>query len=168
MTSQHLSFSSLRIGHGYDVHAFSPDRKLILGGVVLEHYQGLAGHSDADVLTHAVMDALLGASRLGDIGKWFPPSDDTYKDADSLLLLKKVAALIREKGFLILDIDSVIIAEKPKISPYRDLMRKNLAEAMNVDIEHVGCKATTTEHLGYEGREEGISASATCLLVKTQ
>ncbi len=166
MISQSNPFSSLRIGHGFDVHAFSPYRKLILGGVCIDHYQGLEGHSDADVLTHAIMDALLGAARLGDIGKLFPPTDESYKDADSIHLLKKVASLLNENGFFILDIDSVVIAEKPKISPYREQMRSNLAVAMNIDQEHIGCKATTTEHLGYEGREEGISAQASCLLMK--
>ena len=156
----------LRIGQGMDVHAFAPGRKLIIGGVDIEHHQGLDGHSDADVLTHAVMDALLGAARAGDIGKLFPPDDPAFKDADSIKLLGHVAAHVRELGFEIIDVDSVIAAQAPKLSPYRDKMRENLAAAMGVPAENVGVKATTTEHLGFEGREEGISATAVCLLAR--
>ena len=156
----------LRIGQGMDVHAFAKGRKLIIGGVDIPHHQGLDGHSDADVLTHAIMDALLGAARAGDIGKLFPPTDPAFKDADSIKLLEHVAAHVRNLGFEIIDVDSVIAAQEPKLSPHRDKMRENLAAAMGVPIENVGVKATTTEHLGFEGREEGISATATCLLAR--
>ena len=155
---------ALRIGLGYDVHAFAPDRKLILGGVDIPHTQGLDGHSDADVLAHAVADALLGAIRGGDIGKLFPDTDPAYKGADSLKLLAAVADLVRECGFYIVDIDCVIAAQAPKLSPYRDQMRANLANACGIPVENLGVKATTTEHLGFEGREEGISAQAVALV----
>ena len=157
---------NLRIGQGMDVHAFAPGRPLIVGGVKIPHYQGLDGHSDADVLTHAVMDALLGAARAGDIGKLFPPDDPAYEGADSIKLLEHVAARVRELGFEILDVDSVIAAQEPKLSPHRDAMRQNLASAMGISVENVGVKATTTERLGYEGREEGMTAYASCLLVR--
>lgn len=156
----------LRIGQGMDVHAFAPGRPLIIGGVKIPHYQGLDGHSDADVLTHAIMDALLGAARAGDIGKLFPPTDPAFKNADSIKLLEHVAAKVRELGFEILDVDSVIAAQEPKLSPHRDAMRQNLASAMGISVENVGVKATTTERLGYEGREEGMTAYASCLLVR--
>lgn len=156
----------LRIGQGMDVHAFAPGRKLIIGGVDIPHTQGLDGHSDADVLAHAIMDALLGAARAGDIGKLFPPDDPAYEGADSIKLLERVSAHIRGLGFDILDVDSVISAQAPKLSPYRDQMRANLAAAMGLSVENVGVKATTTEHLGFEGREEGVSATAACLLVR--
>ena len=156
----------LRVGLGYDVHAFAPYRKLILGGVEIPHHHGLDGHSDADVLAHAVADALLGAIRGGDIGKLFPDTDPAYKDADSLVLLKAVADLVWEKGFEIVDIDCVIAAQSPKLSPYRDEMRKNLARACGIDVDALGVKATTTEHLGFEGREEGISAQAVALVCR--
>ncbi len=159
-------FSRLRIGQGMDVHAFAPGRKLILGGVDIPHTQGLLGHSDADVLAHAVADALLGAIRGGDIGKLFPDTDPAYKDANSLKLLAAVAQKVREEGYEILDVDSVIAAQAPKLSPYRDQMRANLAHAMGISVENVGVKATTTEHLGFEGREEGISATSVCLLCR--
>ena len=159
-----FAIRGLRVGTGMDVHAFAVGRKLIIGGVEIPHHQGLDGHSDADVLTHAIMDALLGAARAGDIGKLFPPDDPAYEGADSLELLKHVAAKVRELGFQILDVDSVIAAQAPRLSPYRDAMRENLAQAMGVAPENVGVKATTTEWLGFEGREEGISATATCLL----
>ena len=154
----------LRTGLGMDVHAFAPGRPLIIGGVNIPHYQGLDGHSDADVLTHAIMDALLGATRGGDIGKLFPPTDPAFKDADSIKLLEQVAAKVREMGFEIIDVDSVIVAQAPKMAPYREQMRANLAAAMGLDVENVGVKATTTEHLGFEGRGEGIAATAVCLL----
>lgn len=157
---------SLRIGLGYDVHAFAPDRKLILGGVDIPHHQGLDGHSDADVLLHAISDALLGATRLGDIGKLFPDTDPAYKGADSLKLLEAVAAHVREAGFEILDIDCVIAAQAPKLSPHREAMRENIARACGIEKENVGVKATTTEHLGFEGREEGISAQAVALVCR--
>lgn len=158
--------SSLRIGQGYDVHAFAEGRKLILGGVDIPHTRGLLGHSDADVLAHAVADALLGGIRGGDIGKLFPDDDPAYEGADSMVLLATVAELVRSQGFEILDVDSVVAAQAPKISPYRDQMRQNLADAMGISVDHVGIKATTTEHLGFEGREEGISATAVCLLAR--
>lgn len=159
-----MAASTLRIGLGYDVHAFAPNRKLILGGVDIPHHQGLDGHSDADVLAHAISDALLGAVRGGDIGKLFPDTDPAYKGADSLVLLSHVANLVRELGFEILDIDCVIAAQAPKLSPYREAMRSNLAHACGIDVESIGVKATTTEHLGFEGREEGISAQAVVLV----
>ena len=155
---------AMRVGLGYDVHAFAPNRKLILGGVDIPHTQGLDGHSDADVLAHAVADALLGAIRGGDIGKLFPDTDPAYKGADSLKLLAAVADLVRERGFCIVDIDCVIAAQAPKLSPYRDQMRANLANACGISVESLGVKATTTEHLGFEGREEGISAQAVALV----
>ena len=161
-------FSRLRIGSGMDVHAFAPDRKLILGGVDIPHTQGLLGHSDADVLAHAIMDALLGAMRGGDIGKLFPDTDPAYKGADSLVLMRRVAEHVRESGYDILDVDSVIACQAPKLSPHREKMRENLAAAMGIPVENVGVKATTTERLGFEGREEGISATATCLLLKRE
>lgn len=157
---------NLRIGQGMDVHAFAEGRKLIIGGVDIPHHKGLDGHSDADVLTHAIMDALLGAARAGDIGKLFPPDDPAYEGADSIALLGHVAEKIRELGFEILDVDSVIAAQAPKLSPHRNAMRENLARAMGISVENVGVKATTTEWLGFEGREEGISATATCLLLR--
>lgn len=156
----------LRVGLGMDVHAFAPNRKLILGGVDIPHHQGLDGHSDADVLLHAIADALLGAARLGDIGKHFPDTDPAYKDADSLKLLEAAANLLREEGFEILDIDCVIAAQAPKLSPYREAMRKNIARACGIATDNIGVKATTTERLGFEGREEGISAEAVALVCR--
>ncbi len=158
--------TSLKVGLGFDVHAFAEGRKLILGGVDIAHHHGLDGHSDADVLTHAVADALLGAIRAGDIGKLFPDTDPAYEGADSLKLLGEVAALVRSSGYRIIDIDCVIAAQAPKLSPYRDRMRENIARACALDIDDVGIKATTTEHLGYEGREEGISAQAVALVAR--
>ena len=159
---------TMRIGQGYDVHAFAEGRKLIIGGVEIPHTRGLLGHSDADVLAHAIADALLGGVRGGDIGKLFPDTDPAYKDANSLDLPAQVAAFVRGQGFEIVDVDSVIAAQAPKLSPYRDQMRANLAAAMDIPVENVGVKATTTEHLGFEGREEGISATAVCLLSRCQ
>ena len=156
----------MRTGLGYDVHAFAPGRKLILGGVDIPHHQGLDGHSDADVLAHAIMDALLGGVRGGDIGKLFPDTDPAYKGADSLKLLERVAQFVRDAGWEIVDVDSVIAAQAPKLSPYREQMRENLAAAMGIPVENVGVKATTTEHLGFEGREEGISAQAVCMMAR--
>ena len=156
----------LRIGHGYDVHQFADGRKCILGGVDVPSERGLLGHSDADVLTHALADAVLGAARLGDIGKLFPDTDPAYEGADSLKLLQEVATLVRQKGFEILDVDCTVAAQAPKLSPYRDEMRKNLARALGVDVEQVGVKATTTEGLGFVGRKEGIAAWAVALLSK--
>lgn len=157
---------NLRIGQGYDVHQLVEGRKLIMGGVDIPHTRGLLGHSDADVLAHAVADALLGGVRGGDIGKLFPDTDPAYEGTDSMKLLAAVAGFVRERGYEILDVDSVIAAQAPKLSPYRDQMRENLARAMGISPENVGVKATTTEHLGFEGREEGISATAVALLVR--
>ena len=157
---------NLRIGQGYDVHQLVEGRKLIMGGVDIPHTRGLLGHSDADVLAHAVADALLGGVRGGDIGKLFPDTDPAYEGADSMKLLAAVADSVRDRGYEILDVDSVIAAQAPKLSPYRDQMRENLARAMGISPENVGVKATTTEHLGFEGREEGISATAVALLVR--
>lgn len=157
---------NLRIGQGYDVHQLVEGRKLIMGGVDIPHTRGLLGHSDADVLAHAVADALLGGVRGGDIGKLFPDTDPAYEGADSMKLLAAVADFVRDRGYEILDVDSVIAAQAPKLSPYCDQMRENLARAMGISPENVGVKATTTEHLGFEGREEGISATAVALLVR--
>lgn len=157
---------NLRIGQGYDVHQLVEGRKLIMGGVDIPHTRGLLGHSDADVLAHAVADALLGGVRGGDIGKLFPDTDPAYEGADSMKLLAAVADFVRDRGYEILDVDSVIAAQAPKLSPYRDQMRENLARAMGISPENVGVKVTTTEHLGFEGREEGISATAVALLVR--
>lgn len=154
----------MRIGHGYDVHKFAENRKLILGGVEIPFELGLLGHSDADVLVHAVMDALLGAAALGDIGKLFPDTDDRYKGADSILLLKEVCAVLAEKGYSIGNIDATVIAQKPKLKDYIDLMRKNIADACKVDVSQISVKATTEEKLGFTGRLEGISAHTVCLI----
>ncbi|MEE0027066.1 MAG: 2-C-methyl-D-erythritol 2,4-cyclodiphosphate synthase [Atopobiaceae bacterium] len=154
----------LRIGHGYDVHQFADGRRCILGGVDVPSDRGLLGHSDADVLAHALADAVLGAARLGDIGKLFPDTDPAYEGADSMVLLSQVAELVRSKGFSIVDVDCTVAAQAPKLSPYRDQMRANLAAALGVDVEQVGVKATTTEHLGFVGRKEGIAAWAVALL----
>lgn len=154
----------LRIGLGYDVHAFSEGRRLIVGGVEIEHERGLLGHSDADVLAHALADAVLGALREGDIGKLFPDTDSAFAGADSLVLLAQVGELARERGFRIVDADCVVICERPRLSPHREAMRANLARALGVEVDCVGVKATTTERLGFEGREEGIGAQAVVLL----
>ncbi|MBP3892738.1 MAG: 2-C-methyl-D-erythritol 2,4-cyclodiphosphate synthase [Atopobiaceae bacterium] len=154
----------LHIGHGYDVHAFAEGRRLILGGVDIPHTRGLAGHSDADVLAHALMDALLGAMRADDIGQLFPDNDSAYEGADSLVLLARVAKLAREQGYRICDCDCTVAAQAPKLAPHRQAMRENLARAMDVGVAQVGVKATTTEHLGFVGREEGIAAWAVALL----
>ena len=154
----------MRIGHGYDVHAFCEDRLLVLGGVTVPYERGLAGHSDADVLAHAVADAVLGAARAGDIGTLFPDTDPAYEGADSLVLLARVAQLVREQGFEIVDVDATVAAQAPKLAPHRDAMRENLAGAMGISLDHVGVKATTTEHLGFVGRKEGIEAFAVALL----
>ena len=156
----------LHIGHGYDVHAFAEGRRLILGGVDIPHTRGLAGHSDADVLAHALMDALLGAMRADDIGQLFPDNDPAYEGADSLVLLARVADLARERGYRICDCDCTVAAQAPKLEPHRQAMRQNLAQAMSVDVAQVGVKATTTERLGFVGREEGIAAWAVALIEK--
>lgn len=154
----------MKIGIGYDVHKLVEGRKLILGGIGIPHELGLDGHSDADVLCHAICDSLLGAAKIGDIGELFPDNDPKYKGADSLKLLAIVGRKIKEQGFEILDIDSVISAQKPKISPYREKMRANISRALEIPIDSVGVKATTTEKLGFEGRCEGISAQAVALI----
>lgn len=154
----------LRIGIGYDAHAFADGRDLIIGGVRIEHARGLLGHSDADVLVHAIADAVLGALRAGDIGKLFPDSDPAFSGANSLDLLERVGELARESGWRIIDVDSVVICERPRLSPHRELMRENIAHALGIPSESVGVKATTTEQLGFEGREEGIGAQAVALL----
>lgn len=159
-----MAVRSMRVGLGYDVHRLEEGRALIIGGVAIPYERGLLGHSDADVLCHAIGDAILGAARCGDLGKHFPPSDDRYKDADSLVLLREIARIVGEAGFRIADVDSVIIAQDPKMSPHRDLMQANIAEALSIPVESVGVKATTTEWLGFEGRGEGIAAQAVALL----
>lgn len=154
----------MRIGMGYDVHKLTEDRKLILGGVEIPHTLGLLGHSDADVLLHAVMDALLGAAALGDIGKHFPDTDPAYKGISSILLLQKVGELLEEHCFLIENIDATIIAQAPKMRPHIDQMRQNMADALKIDVSQINVKATTEEGLGFTGAGEGISAQAICLL----
>lgn len=155
---------TMRIGHGYDVHRLVEGRKLILGGVEVPHTLGLLGHSDADVLTHAVMDALLGACALGDIGHLFPDSDPAYAGADSLKLLDHVVELLEEKGYQVGNVDATILAQKPKLAPYIEKMRDNLAARMKVEPDQVNVKATTEEKLGFTGAEEGIAAHAVALL----
>ena len=154
----------IHIGHGYDVHALAPDRRLILGGVDIPHPVGLLGHSDADVLIHAIMDALLGAAALGDIGQWFPDRDPAYKGADSRMLLRRVIAILREHGWAPVNIDSTVLAQAPKLAPHIAQMRANIAEACGMAPENVSVKATTEEHLGFTGRKEGIAAHAVCLI----
>ncbi len=154
----------MRIGNGYDVHRFAENRDLFLGGVKIPYELGLLGHSDADVLLHAIMDALLGAAALGDIGKLFPDTDERFKGADSLLLLKEVCIVLGAKGYKIVNIDSIVIAQKPKLAPYIEQMRKNIADACKIDISQVSVKATTEEKLGFTGRLEGISSHAVCLI----
>lgn len=154
----------MRIGMGYDVHKLAEGRELILGGVTIPWEKGLLGHSDADVLIHAVMDALLGAAALGDIGKHFPDTDPAYKGISSILLLKHVAALLKENGYTVGNIDATIIAQKPKMAPHIPQMRKNMAEAMGIPESRLNVKATTEEGLGFTGRGEGIASQAVCLL----
>lgn len=153
-----------RIGLGFDVHAFAEDRPLILGGVTIPYHLGLLGHSDADVLAHAVSDALLSAIRAGDIGKLFPDTDPEFKDADSIELLAHVGSLVREQGWMIVDVDTVIAAQQPKLSPHREDMRERLATALDLPVDSIGVKATTTEQLGFVGRGEGIAVWAVVLL----
>lgn len=154
----------LRIGHGYDVHRLTENRRLILGGVVIPHDKGLLGHSDADVLIHSVMDSILGALALGDIGKFFPDTSDEYKDIDSIKLLSSVYEMMSKRGYKISNIDATVIAQKPKLAPYIDRMRENIASVLHCDINRVNVKATTEERLGFTGSEEGISAHAVVLL----
>lgn len=161
-----MNLLNMRVGSGLDVHALTPGRPLIIGGVKIAHETGLAGHSDADVLCHAIMDALLGAAGLPDIGQLFPDNDPAFKDADSLVLLKQTGALLKENGFLIINLDSVIAAQAPKLAPYKEQMRINIAQALQIEAERVGVKATTTERLGFTGRREGIAATACALIIK--
>ena len=165
MTSK---FPQFRIGNGYDIHRLVEGRDLIIGGIKLHHPDnlGLDGHSDADVLSHSIMDALLGALSLGDIGKYFPPSDEKWKNADSLFLLSQVIELIRQEGWEVNNIDSVIVVERPKIKPHVELMKKKISEILYIDENNIGIKATTNEKLGPEGREEGISCHSVVLLEK--
>lgn len=155
----------MRIGQGYDVHRLVEGRALILGGVTIPYEKGLLGHSDADVLTHALMDALLGAAALGDIGQLFPDKDPAYEGADSLVLLKTVCDLLKEKGFRIGNVDITVVAQRPKLAPYREEMRRRLAEVMELELSCVSVKATTEEGLGFTGAGEGISATAIALLL---
>lgn len=156
----------MRIGHGYDVHRLVEGRRLILGGVDIPYEKGLLGHSDADVLTHAIMDALLGAAAIGDIGKLFPDRDPAYAGADSLVLAREVAKRIREAGYEIGNVDSTVIAQAPKLAPHIQAMRRNLADALGIEVDAVSVKATTEEGLGFSGQGLGIAAHAVCLLQK--
>lgn len=156
----------MRIGNGYDVHKLAQGRKLILGGVDIPFEKGLLGHSDADVLIHAIMDALLGAASLGDIGKLFPDSDGKFLNISSIVLLKEVFRVLKSENYTIINIDSIIVAQSPKLSPFIDEMRRNIADALDTDIKNVSIKATTTEHLGFSGRGEGIESYAVCLIKK--
>lgn len=158
----------MRIGHGYDVHRLVEGRRLIVGGVEIPHSMGLLGHSDADVLLHAIADAILGAAALGDIGGMFPDTDEKWKDADSLELLKAVVDRVNKEGYTIGNIDSTVIAQQPKMKPYISQMRNNIANACGVDVSQISVKATTEEGLGFSGRQEGISAHAVCLLFEKQ
>lgn len=154
----------MRIGHGYDVHRLCEGRKLIVGGVEITHELGLLGHSDADVLLHAISDSLLGAAAMGDIGAMFPDTDPAFKDADSLVLLRKVVLRLNEAGFKPINIDATIIAQKPKMRPYIDTMRENIAKTLDIDVSCVNVKATTEEKLGFTGKCEGIAAHCVCLI----
>lgn len=154
----------IRTGIGFDVHRLVEDRKLVLGGVTIPHEKGLLGHSDADVLVHAIIDALLGACALGDIGKLFPDSDQTYKNCNSLILLAEVWKRVEQSGYSLVNLDSVIMAEKPKLSPFIEKMRRNIAETTACELGRISIKATTTEKLGFTGREEGIAAEAIVLI----
>ncbi len=161
------SSCNFRIGHGYDVHRLTQGRKLILGGVTIPHKTGLLGHSDADVLLHAISDALLGAASLGDIGRHFPDTDENYKGADSMLLLAECVRLISEKGYKVGNIDATIIAQKPKLAPFIPTMKKNIAKVLLIDEDCVNIKATTEEKLGFTGNEEGIAAHSVALIYKS-
>jgi 2-C-methyl-D-erythritol 2,4-cyclodiphosphate synthase len=157
---------NIRIGHGYDVHALGEGLRLVLGGVEIPHTKGCIAHSDGDVLVHAICDALLGAAALGDIGKHFPDTSAEFKGIDSLILLRRVVALLAENGYTISNIDSTIAMQRPKLRPYIDTMRARIAEAAGLSVEQVSVKATTTEHLGFEGEERGVSATAVTLIIK--
>ncbi len=157
---------NIRVGHGFDVHAFAPGRRLILGGVDIPHEQGLAGHSDADVLLHALCDALLGAAGLGDIGRHFPDSDPRYRGIDSRLLLRQVVGQLRVAGWRVGNVDATIIAQAPRMAPHIARMRENIAADLELQAQAVNVKATTTERLGFTGRGEGIAAEAVCLIVR--
>ena len=161
-----MNFSDIRIGHGYDVHRLKAGRKLILGGVEIEYDRGLDGHSDADVLAHAIADALLGAAALGDIGKHFPDTDEKYSGADSLVLLNRVVALLASRGYSVSNVDATVIAQAPKLAPHIELMRKKLALSLRLNPDRVSVKATTEERLGFTGSGEGISAHAVCIITK--
>lgn len=154
----------MRIGNGYDVHRLVPGRKLVIGGVEIPFELGLDGHSDADVLLHAISDALLGAAALGDIGKHFPPSDDSFKNIDSRILLRRVKKLLSDKGYRVVNVDATIVAQRPKMLPFIQKMVQNVAEDLNADIDNINIKATTEEGLGFTGSGEGISAMAVCLI----
>lgn len=154
----------MRIGHGYDVHRMSEGRRLVIGGAEIEYELGLLGHSDADVLLHAICDALLGAAALGDIGKHFPDNDAAFKDIDSRILLRRTVSAITEKGFKIGNVDATVLAQRPKLAPYINIMRENIADDLGIDISRVNVKATTEEGLGFTGALEGIAAHAVCLL----
>jgi 2-C-methyl-D-erythritol 2,4-cyclodiphosphate synthase len=156
----------MRIGHGYDLHALAPGRRLVLGGVEIQHSHGPIAHSDGDVLLHALADALLGAAALGDIGQHFPDTDPAYAGADSRLLLRRVASLVREAGYVVVNVDATVLAQRPRLAPHRDAMRANIAADLGLDIDAVSVKATTTEGLGPVGRGEAISAHAVCLLAR--
>ena len=156
--------TNLRVGHGYDVHRLATGRALILGGVTVPYDRGLDGHSDADVLVHAVMDALLGAAAAGDIGKLFPDSDEAFRGISSIELLCRVKVYLDSISFAVVNIDATIVAQAPKLSPYREEMRKNIADALGIDVAHVSVKATTEEHLGFTGRGEGIATHAVVLI----
>ena len=154
----------MRVGFGYDVHAFAEGRRLILGGQEIPYERGLLGHSDADVVTHAIIDALLGAAAMGDIGRHFPDTDDAYRGADSMLLLKKTMEMLLEKGYVVENIDATIIAQKPKLAPYMEAMVTAYCSLLGLESDRVNVKATTTEKLGFTGREEGIAACAVCMI----
>lgn len=155
----------MRIGIGYDVHRLVEGRKFIIGGVEIEHEKGLLGHSDADVLVHAIMDSILGALALGDIGKHFPDTDEKYKNIDSMILLEKIYQIMLESNYTVGNIDCVVVAQRPKLFPYIEAMRENISKVLKTSVNNINIKATTTEKLGFEGSEEGISAQAVCLLV---
>ena len=156
----------MRVGIGYDVHKLVEKRKLIIGGVEIPHDKGLLGHSDADVLIHAIMDSILGALGLGDIGKHFPDTDEKYKNISSMVLLEEVWNIMSAKGYKIGNIDSIIVAQSPKMAPYIDTMKENIARVLNVSIDNINIKATTTEELGFEGNKEGMSAHSVCMLLR--